>query len=584
MSATVKRLRPSQASCLVMLKLGLAIGLLLAGGFACGHENRDATLKIGLSEEPRTLNIWLASDANSNKILTHIYQPLYRTEPATLKLVPWLAEKHPEFDPETVSYTVRLRPAKWSDGSDITSADVAFTARLIKKFKVPRYASKWRFVKKIETPDRLTVKYYLKAPMAIFLSRSLTGPVVQKREWEAIAQVAGNREKPLAALLNHKIEKPVSSGPFMLEQWHKGSYLHLKRNPHFFGRGLTIGGLKLGPHLDGLIFKIYGTSDVAVLALKKGAIDMFWQGIQPGYLADLENSPHVRVIPSTKSALYFMGFNLRKPPFNDLGLRQAAAALIDRDFILSRILQGYGSKMFTVIPPENVYWSCTDVDHYCEGLPRDQRIKRAYDILRKTGYTWKIPPVDTAGKVVEGKEIRLPDGTPMARFTILTPPADYDPHRAMSGLIIQEWFRDLGMPAYSRPMSFSSLLQQVKQRHAFDSFILGYGKLPIDPDYITSMFHSRNDKPRGWNMSGYRNPDFDRMADHSKKALDPAWRRQLIWEMQRLISRDLPYIPLYKPALIEAIRVDRFNGWVEMQDGIGNIWSFCRLKPRAVQK
>ena len=85
-------------------------------------------------------------------------------------------------------------------------------------------------------------------------------------------------------------------------------------------------------------------------------------------------------------------------------------------------------------------------------------------------------------------------------------------------------------------------------------------------------------------MSGYRNVAFDRMADHSKKALDPARRRQLIWEMQRLISRDLPYIPLYKPALVEAIRDDRFKGWVEMQDGIGNIWSFCRLKPVDSQK
>jgi ABC-type transport system substrate-binding protein len=167
----------------------------------------------------------------------------------------------------------------------------------------------------------------------------------------------------------------------------------------------------------------------------------------------------------------------------------------------------------------------------------------------------------------------------MERFTILTPPADYDPHRAMSGLIIQEWFRALGLPAYSRPMSFSSLLQQIKQRHAFESFILGYGKLPIDPDYISSLFHSSNDKPRGWNTSGYRNADFDRMADDSRKALDPARRRELIWKMQMLISRDLPFIPLYKPALIEAIRDDRFGGWVEMQEGIGNIWSFCRLKP-----
>ena len=576
----VKTALPTPAAGLAgLLKLALASLLLLAGGFACGHENEGATLKIGLSEEPRTLNVWLASDANSSKILTHIYQPLYRPEPATLKLVPWLAEQLPVYDPDTVSYTVRLRPAKWSDGTAVTSADVAFTGRLIQSFKIPRFASQWNFVTRIETPDRYTVKYYLKEPMAIFLSRTLTGPVVQKQAWAAVARAAQKREKPLAALLNHRVEKPVGSGPFILAEWRQGAYLHLKKNPHFFGQGLTIGGLKLGPHLDDLIFKIYGTSDVAILALKKGAIDMFWQGIQPGYLDDLEGSPHIRVVTSAKSALYFMGFNLRKGPFNDLALRQAAATLIDRDFILERVLQGHGTKMFSVVPPGNVFWSCPDVDHYCEGLARDQRIRRAYDILSRNGYTWEVPPVDADGNVSPAKGLRLPDGTPMRRFTILTPPADYDPHRAMSGLIIQEWLRELGMPAYARPMSFSALLQRVKGRHDFETFILGYGKLPLDPDYIRNMFHSRNDRPRGWNMSGYRNADFDRMADRSRKVVDPARRRRLIWKMQMLISRDLPYIPIYKPALIEAVRVDRFKGWVPMQDGIGNTWSFCRLEP-----
>jgi ABC-type transport system substrate-binding protein len=562
-----------------LLKAGLISTLLLTGGFSCGRENPEATLKIGLSEEPRTLNVWLASDANSQKILTQIYQPLYRPEPATLELVPWLAESDPVFDPDTVSYTVKIRPAKWSDGSDLTSADVAFTARLIKEFKIPRFAAKWNFVTRIETPDPRTVRYYLKAPTAIFLSRTLTGPIVQKKEWAAVARAARKLEKPLAALLNHKIEHPVSSGPFVLVQWRQGAYLHLQQNPYFFGRNLTIGGLQLGPHTDNLLFKIYGTSDVAILALKKGAIDMFWQGIQPGYLDDLARDPAIRIISSTKSALYFMGFNLRRSPFNDLALRQAAAALINRDFILNRVLQGHGQKMFSVIPDENIFWTCPDVDHYCEGLSREQRIKRAYDILARNGYTWDVPPVDDSGQVQTASGLRLPDGNPMLRFTILTPPADYDPHRAISGLIIQEWLRDLGMPAYARPMSFGALLQQVKERHDFDTFILGYGRLPIDPDYIRSMFYSKYDKPRGWNMSGYRNPEFDRLANASRKAIDPNQRRELIWDMQLLISRDLPYLPIYKPALIEAIREDRFQGWVPMQDGIGNIWSFCRLRP-----
>jgi peptide/nickel transport system substrate-binding protein len=166
-----------------------------------------------LSEEPKTLNIWLASDANSKKILSLVYQPLYLRDPDTLALTPWLATGAPQFEPTTTSYVVRLKPAKWSDGSEVTSADVAFTAQMIKEFKVPRYYSSWKFIKKIETPNKHTVRFYLEEPQAIFLTRTLATTIVSKKEWGHIAQSARAKQKPLRALINHKIKMPVGCGP-----------------------------------------------------------------------------------------------------------------------------------------------------------------------------------------------------------------------------------------------------------------------------------------------------------------------------------------------------------------------------------
>jgi peptide/nickel transport system substrate-binding protein len=545
----------------------------------CQGPDNGTVLKIGLSEEPRTLNIWLASDANSRKILSQIYQPLYRRAPDTVRLVPWLAEDDPVFDATAISYTVRLRPARWSDGSTLTSSDVAFTVRLIQEFRIPRFYSQWKFVEKIATPDSRTIRFYLKEPMALFLTRSLTVPIVQENEWKDVAATARTQEKPLAVMLNYRVDHPVGSGPFMLMEWREGAYIHMKRNPLFFGTGLTIAGRRLGPYVDALLFKIYGTSDVAILALKKGSIDMFWWGIQPGYLEDLRRQKNIRIFENQKSALYFIGFNLRKKPFNDVHLRRAVATLIDKEFIVSRILQGHGDRMNSIVPQGNRYWYCPDVPDYGENLTRDARIRRAYGILKEAGYTWEVPPIDENGKTVPGVGLRLPDGQPMAPFTILTPPADYDPHRAMSGMMVQEWLRAVGMPAYSKPMAFGALIQMIKGAHDFDAFILGYGKLSSDPDYLRSFFHSAMDKKRGWNMSGYRNPEFDRMATESSRTMDPEKRRALIWKMQRLLLSDVPYFPIYNPLLIEAVRVDRFRGWVEMVDGIGNIWSLCQVHP-----
>jgi peptide/nickel transport system substrate-binding protein len=547
---------------------------------SCGKQQSSRLyLKIGLHEEPKTLNIWLASDANSKKILSLIYQPLYLRDPDTFALIPWLAADLPEFHPDTISYTVRLRPAKWADGSEVTSEDVAFTANFIKEFRVPQYYSIWTFITKIETPGKYTVTFYLSRPKAMFQDRTLTTLIVEKKKWSRVAETARKQKHPLRYLLNYKIDDPMGCGPFVLKEWQKGAYLHLKENTYFFAKNKRINGRLIGPYIDDILFKIYDTSDIAILALKKGSIDMFWWGIQPGYLKNLQENKKIKVFLNKKSAVYFMGFNVRKKPFDDVNLRRAIAVLIDKDFIISRILQGYGIRMDSIVPPANQYWFCPDVYCYGKGLHRKDRIKKAYQMLHNAGYSWEVPPVGNNGEVVPGKGMRTPDGRLMERFTILTPPADYDPLRAMTGTMIQGWLRAMGMPAFSKPMAFGALLEKVKGSHEFDAFVLGYGSLSLDPDYLRNFFHSANDKPGGWNMSGYKNKSFDQLADLSASEMNPENRKKLIWKMQEIVTTDVPYIPLYNPTLIEAVRRDTFRGWVNMADGIGNIWSFCRVKP-----
>ena len=237
---------------------------------------------------------------------------------------------------------------------------------------------------------------------------------------------------------------PSAAGLFVLKEWRRGAYVFLEKNEHFFGRGKEIAGFPLGPHIDGIIFKFFGTSDAAVLALLKGSIDMFWWGLQQGYLSDLEADKNVKIYTSEKSALYYVGFNLRRKPFDDIHFRMAVTLATDKDFIVRRILQGYALQANSIVPSSNAFWYDPNVPKYGEGLTREERIRKAHEILKEGGYTWEEPPVTSEGKVVEGEEIRLPDGTPLERLTILTPPADYDPQRAMVGIMIQEWLKNAG--------------------------------------------------------------------------------------------------------------------------------------------
>lgn len=554
----------------------LAAGLLIG----CQKAGDLTLLKIGLPEEPQSLNLFLGTDANSRKILSQIYQPLYLRHPETLEIIPWLAAEEPMVDEKGVTYTVKLRDAKWSDGSDFTSEDVLFTKQLFFDFKVPRYYSKWKIIERVEAPDAHTVVFHLKEPSAIFMSRVMTAPMVSKKEWEQVAKEALTKEKPLRSLQDHQVEKPLGTGPFILFEYQKGAYLHMKRNPYFFGQGLTIGGHALGPYVEDLLFRIYGTSDVAILALKKGDIDYYWWDIQPGYIKDLKEQSNIDLFFNKKSALYYLGFNLRKPPFDSKMLRQAVATVVDKEFILTRILQNYGTAMSSIVPSGNRYWHNPNVAGYGAGLDHDGRVKAAYEILKAAGYSWETPPVTSDGSLVKPSDILLPGGEKMEKFVILTPPADYDPKRAFAGTMIQEWLRELGLPAFARPMAFNSLLDTVKGKHEFDAFVLGYGKLDLDPDYLGAFFASDNDKPRGWNMSGYHNPEFDKLAAAQRSVINLEKRREMIWEMQKIILDDLPYLPLYNPHIIEAAFNERFSGWVEKVDGIGSTWSLCMVKPK----
>ncbi len=559
---------------------GIVLALVIYVALGTPNVRGGDVLRVGLLQEPKTLNIWMASDSWSRKVLEQLYQPLYIREPKRLKLVPWLAKDNPVYDPVMISYTIKLRPAKWSDGSELTSEDVAFTGRFIKEFRVPLYYSNWRFIKKIETPDKHTVRFYLKEPKAIFLTRTLTTPVVQKKEWLQVAANARKTENPLGNVMEYPVERPVSSGPFVLNDWKARVSLFLERNTHFFGKGQTIGGKVLGPHIDGILFKIFRNSEAAVFALKNNRIDMFWWSIAPEHLEGLLKDENIEFYLNERSALRYIGFNVRKRPFSDINFRRAVATLIDRDYIITELLNYNAVKMYSIVPPGNTFWYNSNVPKYGEGLSRESRRRRAYEILKRAGYTWEVPPVDINGNLGEGKGIILPDGSLMKEFTILTPTPDYGPQRAAIGKTIVRWVKIMGIPARAKPMEFGSLIQQIKNRHQFDLFVLGYGKLSLDPDYLRTFFHSRNDKPSGWNMSGYKNPYYDRISDESASAMNIERRKKLVWNMQNIILRDVPYYPLYNPKMIEGVRKDRFRGWVEMLGGIGNMWSFSQIRPK----
>lgn len=518
-----------------------------------------------------TLNPFHARDVWSWKVLGLTLESLYTYDPE-LRLIPWLAQGWPEYDEAEGVVTVRIRKGIcWSDGTPFTADDVVFTAKIIKHFRFPMLYYRFEFVDRVEKVDEHTLRYHLDREFLrgrmtpIFYSDTLTTFIVQKAQWEPIFREALTKKDPLSWFCAQEPKPLAGLGPFKLEEWRRGSYVHLLANKYYHGKGLKVAGATVGPHLDGLLLRIYRTTDLAALALRRGEIDYIWWPIYPAIIEDLKRDPGIEISVNPDNGFFYLAFNLRQKPFQDLAFRQAINLLVDREYIVERVLWGRGIPLYTLVPPGNAFWHNPDVPAPGKNLPRADRIARAKQLLSQAGYSWK-----------DGR-LLLPDGSPVPDLVIFTPPADYDPLRWMATMLVARWLSEIGIRAVARPLSFAELVERVFDRQDFQAYVLGWA-LGIDPDYLRVFFHSRYAEPGGYNCMGYANARFDEMSWESMLTMDEGKRKELIFRMQELLMEDLPYLPLYVLEVVEA-RSKRFVGWRDMLGGIGNYWSFVALRP-----
>jgi len=587
---------------LTMTKMGLVIVALSI--CIVGTSQAATYLKIGILGEPKALNPFGASDAWTKKISMLLYQPLYMVDPNTQTLIPWLAADQPLYDPKNKTVTFHLRAMKWDDGTPFSADDLVFTVDIIKRFRIPRYYVYWDFVKKIEAIDPLTVRLTVEQIMPVLARRSLTTWVVQKRKWLPLIQKAEEKlkdlkgeDKPtgdlddeeaestvseaLRVIQGHETTDPTGLGPFRFKSWKKGSYILMEKNPYFFAQDKIISGRRLGPFIDGIMFKVFDNLSASSLALMEGEIDFLWKGVSHSLVSAMVKDPNIKVPMVLDSGYRFLGFNLRKPPMSDPAFRRAVAYLVDKNFIINRILHNHGEALYTFIPPDNTFYFDPDIPQYGQDLGQKERIKEAYRLLKDAGYRWETPPVSPDGAIQKGSRLSMPDGQPAAiGITILGPPPDYDTEMAACGQVIATWLQDFGMKVSWEPIAFGALLRRIRNERDFDMFVLGWRNLSLDPDYLRRFFHSTYDEANQWNYTGYSNAEYDRLAETQAQTVDLRERRKIIFELQERLTADLPIIPLYVPHLMEGIRTDRFEGWYMGLGGVGNIWTFSMLKAK----
>jgi len=545
------------------VKKFVAVVLLMA---LIGAIALAADLRVSIQDGPATTNPFRARSVWSWKAIGPILEGLLGRD-MNHDIIPWLAKSW-EF--QSGKLTVWLKKdIKWHDGSQFTAQDVVFTYQLIQYFDFPLLSYRLDPVKTVEKVDDYTVVFNLNMEFLegkespILYSDLLMQFIVQSDQWEPVFEEAKEADNPIQEFWKFMPDKLLGTGPFEFKEWRKGIYVYLTAFEDWHMTGEIINGETLGPFIDGLLLKIYRSTDTAVLALKSGEVDYVGWPLQKGYADNLTNKKGIIVSSNKANGFFYFAPNLRKQPWDDLAFRKAVDVVIDRNFIVKRILQGQGDSFYSTVPPCNDFWHNPNLKLL--DAPLD-RLGKAREILTQAGYSW------------DNDKLIMPNGEQVPRQIITSPPADYDPLRFYAAQCIQRWMSQLGIDARVRPISFAEIVTKVFDRQDFDCFILGWS-LGIDPDYLRVFYAGRFDQAGSYNAYGYHSERFDILAKQAMLEADRDKRQQLVYEMQEILREDLPVYPLYTSDVIEG-RNDTFEGWHNDLGGIGNLFSYVLIKER----
>jgi peptide/nickel transport system substrate-binding protein len=158
-----------------------------------------------------------------------------------------------------------------------------------------------------------------------------------------------------------------------------------------------------------------------------------------------------------------------------------------------------------------------------------------------------------------------------------------------SQLIAQEW-RKLGLDIDVKPLQRQAQTALIWYgRDKWDTTMWRMVGRPerSDPDeFVYSLFYSTYAE-KGYDFIGYKNPEYDKLADKQRTQINKEERRKTIFEAQKMIDRDQPYAFLVHPKYPQAFNKAVFKeDTVVNQTGIGirNIWTFVGIQPIGAQK
>src|SRR5689334_23144335 len=473
---------------------GLAVGALgVAGRVAHAQTPAKAggTLISAQTTEATGLDPQLVPALSRSRRSPLTYNQLVRFD-EQMNPRPELAESW-ETSKDGLTWTFKLRQGvKFHDGQEMTSGDVKFTFDRL--FEKSPGKSDFIAVDKVEPAGKYAVKFITKEPFAGMLA-ALGG------FWGFIISEAGIKKY---GDLN---KAALGTGPYMFEDWKVEQQLTLKKNPHYFKKGL--------PHVDGLVVRTIPDEANIVAALRTGQI----------HHAFIEDNKNFNLLKDEKSltgyrssrlGYDYLNISANRGPLKDVRVRQAISWAVDRSQVLRVAAAGFGRLTAPATAP-----------------------MRQWQLPEETWMKYYKPDLEKAKKLMA--EAGVPSG-----FTVKCMVIPTFPTMVTGAPVIAAQLKRIGINMEIENVEYAIWIKRWLA-HDFDMTMNttpGYA----DPD--TAFFRALH-STKGQNWNSLSVPELDAALEEGRRTMDQKKRKEIYDRVQLMILENVPQLWLFSADTID---------------------------------
>ncbi|MCS6839021.1 MAG: peptide-binding protein [Bdellovibrionaceae bacterium] len=529
---------------LILVSLGMDVS------FAKINPNAPVggTFNRNLGGEPPTIHPIMATDAYASVIHSYVFDRLASRDPQTAEFAPRMAERW-EMAKDGKSCTFYLRPnLRWHDGKPVTAEDVKFSFDAIKEkeYGALHLQSYYENLDRVEIISPMVVKFFFKNSYFLNFSTVATAEIIPKHVY---GDVTTSKKLTTTA---------VGSGPYRLEKFERGQKIVLKRNPDWYG--FNIPPWKGAYNFETMNFRFISEENVAMESLKRNELDFVPRMTPEYYVQKAVGDPWEKTVFKVKAenkapkSFGFIGWNLRKPLFQDKRIRLALYHLLNREEMNKKF-----RFSFSDLATGPMYIRSEFADPKVKPVLYDP--KKASELLTQAG--WKDSDKDgILDKVIDGKV------TPF-RVTLIYANKDVEKYWTM----YQDDLKKAGIDLVLKYLEWNSFLKELDS-HNFEAAALAWQTaFDWDPKQI---WHSQSAEKGGSNFIGYSNPEVDRLIDEGRLEPDQAKRRKMFQKVYRLIAEDVPYAFLFNDRYTfygHSIKVEKASDTLNYDVGVDYWWS-----------